>query len=187
MEANVVRAERTLSLLITTYLANADSIKANVALVVDTVLSQNLFSYIGATGTSAETAKRYESAVHKWVARISSLLVGKSSESRIAGILLAKHTTLQSPPIFVENAPKWTTSLLNMLGKADVAAVHVAALQLLLAFMDVVREVPELYREIASAQVPRMNQAVLAMGDKGSDLVDSALELLTYSASWFPT
>ncbi|KAJ2741122.1 hypothetical protein GGI20_005409, partial [Coemansia sp. BCRC 34301] len=81
----------------------------------------------------------------------------------------------------------WTTGLLNMLGKADVAAVHVAALQLLLAFMDIVREVPELYREIASAQVPRMNQAVLALGDKSPELVDSALELLMYSASWFPT
>ncbi|KAJ2644012.1 hypothetical protein GGF44_000873 [Coemansia sp. RSA 1694] len=187
MESNVVRAERTLSLLTNTYLASTDSVKANVVLVVDTVLSQNLFGYIGVAGTTAETAKRYESAVHKWIARIGSLLVGKSSESRMAGILLVKHTTLQSPPIFVENASKWTTSLLNMLGKADVAAVHVATLQLLLVFMDIVREVPELYREIASAQVPRMNQAVLALGDKSSELVDSALELLMYSASWFPT
>ncbi|KAJ2247050.1 hypothetical protein GGI13_005202 [Coemansia sp. RSA 455] len=187
MELNVIRAERTLSLLTNTYLANTDTVKASMGLVLDIVLSQNLFSYMGAAGATAETAKRYESAVHKWIARISSLLVGKSSESRMAGILLVKHTTLQSPPIFVENASKWTTSLLNMFGKTDVAAVHVAALQLLLVFMDIVREVPELYREIASAQVPRMNQAVLALADKSSELVDTALELLMYSASWFPT
>ncbi|KAJ1817039.1 hypothetical protein GGH91_002316 [Coemansia sp. RSA 2671] len=186
MELNVVRAERTLSLLTNTYLANTDSVKTSVALVLDTVLSQNLFAYVGATGVTVETTKRYESAVHKWIARVSSLLVGKSSESRMAGILLVKHTTLQSPPIFVENATKWTTSLLNMLGKADIAAVHAAALQLLLVFMDIVREVPELDREITSAQVPRMNQAVLALADKNPELVDAALELLMYSASWFP-
>ncbi|KAJ2005590.1 hypothetical protein H4R26_001865 [Coemansia thaxteri] len=142
---------------------------------------------MGVGGASAETAKRYDSAVHKWVARISSLLAGKTPELRMAGILLAKHTSLQCPPIFVENALKWTTSLLNILGKAEIVAVYVAALQLLLAFMDIVREVPELQREIASAQVPRMNQAVLALADKHTEVVDTALELLMFSASWFPT
>ncbi|KAJ2857278.1 hypothetical protein J3B02_001111 [Coemansia erecta] len=53
--------------------------------------------------------------------------------------------------------------------------------------MDIVREVPTLYREIASAQVPRMNQAILALADKNTDLVDTVLEILTFSASWFPT
>ncbi|KAJ2811554.1 hypothetical protein H4S07_001994, partial [Coemansia furcata] len=188
MEVNVARAERTLSLLTNTYLANADTVKTSAALVLDTILSQNLFVYLDASsGASAETTKRYESAIHKWIARVSSLLAGKTSESRLAGILLAKHTTLQAPAMFVEQAGKWTTALLNMLGKADVAAVHVGALQLLQVFMDVVREVPELHREIATAQVPRMNQAVVALGEKSAELVDAALELLMCSASWFPT
>ncbi|KAJ2814338.1 hypothetical protein GGI24_006420, partial [Coemansia furcata] len=188
MEANVARAERTLSLLTNTYLANGDTVKTSAALVLDTILSQNLFVYLDvSSGASAETTRRYESAVHKWIARVSSLLAGKTSESRLAGILLAKHTTLQAPAMFVEQAGKWTTALLNMLGKADVAAVHVGALQLLQVFMDVVREVPELHREIATAQVPRMNQAVVALGEKSAELVDAALELLMCSASWFPT
>ncbi|KAJ2805798.1 hypothetical protein H4R20_001950 [Coemansia guatemalensis] len=187
MEANAVRAERTLSLLTSTYLANADAVKTNIGFVVDTVLSQNLLAYIDAVDLSEDTAKRYASAIHRWLARINSLTTGKTSESRMAGILLMKHTALQSPQTFVDNVSKWTTALLNVLGKAETTPVLVAALQALLTFIDAVRDVPVLHREIASAQVPRMNQAVLGLADKSIDLADQALDVLAYSAAWFPT
>ncbi|KAJ2358957.1 hypothetical protein GGF43_000461 [Coemansia sp. RSA 2618] len=187
MDANVARAERTLSLLTTTFLANSESVKANISLVLDTVLSQNLFVYIDVAGVSAETAKRYTSAVQKWLARINSLVTCKTSDARMAGVLLVKHTALQSAQLLAENAAKWTTSLLGVLGKVEVTPVLVATLQTLLAFIDAVRDIPMLYREIVSAQVPRMNQAVLAMVDKNPDLTSQALELLDLSATWFPT
>ncbi|KAJ2864241.1 hypothetical protein FB639_005222, partial [Coemansia asiatica] len=187
MDASVSRAERTLSLLTTTYLANTDAVKTNVAVVVDTVLSQNLFVHIGQPGISVETAKKYDNAVNKWLARINSLTIGKTSESRVAGVILMKHTALQSSSLLLDNAAKWTTNVLNIIGKTEITPVYKAALQTLLVFMDIVREVPTLYREIASAQVPRMNQAILALADKNTDLVDTVLEILTFSASWFPT
>ncbi|KAJ1735289.1 hypothetical protein LPJ61_000629 [Coemansia biformis] len=187
MEASVARAERTLSLLTGTYLANAEATKANMALVLDVALSQNLFVYGDAAGTTEETAKRYASAVHKWLARINSLAAGKTSESRLAGVLLMKQTALQSPSIFSENAPRWTTALLNMLGKAETTPLFVAVLQTLVMFVDAVRDVPVLYREIASAQVPRINQVVLAVADKSPELADHILEALMHSATWYPT
>ncbi|KAJ2126430.1 hypothetical protein IW147_000178 [Coemansia sp. RSA 720] len=187
MDDKVARAERTLSLLTTTFLANTEAVKANMSLVLDTVLSQNLFAYIDATGVSVETAKRYTSAVQKWQARINSLVTGKTSETRMAGVLLVKHTALQSPQLLSENVSKWTTSLLGVLGKAEVMPVLIATLQTLLAFIDAVRDVPMLYREIISAQVPRMNQAILAMVDKNPDLMSQVLEVLDRSATWFPT
>ncbi|KAJ2699352.1 hypothetical protein FB645_005347 [Coemansia sp. IMI 203386] len=187
MDTSVLRAERTLSLLTSTYLANTDAVKSNLAVVVDAVLSQNLFVYIGQSGIKVETAKKYENAVNKWLARINSLTVGKTSESRVAGVVLMKHTALQSSSLLLENAAKWTTNVLNIIGKAEITPVYKAALQTLLVFMDIVREVPTLYREIASTQVPRMNQAILALTDKNPDLVDAVLEMLMFSASWFPT
>ncbi|KAJ2083494.1 hypothetical protein H4R24_000767 [Coemansia sp. RSA 988] len=187
MEANVLRAERTLSLLTSTYLANADAVKANIGLVVDAVLSQNLLAYIDAVDLSEDTTRRYASAIHRWLARINSLATGKTSESRMAGILLMKHTALQSPRTFTDNASKWTIALLNVLGKAEATPVLMATLQTLLAFIDSVRDVPVLHREIATAQVPRMNQAVLSLADKNIDLVGQALDVLAYSATWFPT
>ncbi|KAJ2276937.1 hypothetical protein EV176_002245, partial [Coemansia sp. RSA 451] len=176
MDDKVARAERTLSLLTTTFLANTEAVKANISLVLDTVLSQNLFAYIDATGVSVETAKRYTSAVQKWQARINSLVTGKTSETRMAGVLLVKHTALQSPQLLSENVAKWTTSLLGVLGKAEVMPVLIATLQTLLAFIDAVRDVPMFYRDIISAQVPRMNQAILAMVDKNPDLMSQVLE-----------
>ncbi|KAJ2617781.1 hypothetical protein H4S08_000161 [Coemansia sp. RSA 1365] len=187
MEANAMRAERTLSVLTSTYLANTDAVKTNIGLVVDTVLSQNLLAYIDATELSEDTAKCYASAIHRWLARINSLATGKTSESRMAGILLMKHTALQSPRTFADNVSKWTTTLLNVLGKTETTPVLVATLQTLLTFIDAVRDVPVLHREIATAQVPRMNQAVLGLADKSIDLVDQALDVLAYSAAWFPT
>ncbi|PIA14451.1 hypothetical protein COEREDRAFT_88691 [Coemansia reversa NRRL 1564] len=187
MEAKAERAERTLTLLTSTYLANTDAVRTNIGLVVDTVLSQNLLAYIDATELSEDTAKRYASAIHRWLARINSLATGKTSESRMAGILLMKHTTLQSPQTFADNVSKWTTTLLNVLGKAETTPVLVATLQTLLTFIDAVRDVPVLHREIATAQVPRMNQAVLGLVDKSIDLVDQGLDVLAYSAAWFPT
>ncbi|KAJ1814607.1 hypothetical protein LPJ75_002701, partial [Coemansia sp. RSA 2598] len=187
MDANVLRAERTLSLLTSTYLANTEAVKSNLAVVVDVVLSQNLFAYIGLSGISVETAKKYENAVNKWLARINSLTTGKTSESRLAGVILMKNTALQSSSLLLENAAKWTTNVLNVIGKTEITPVYKAALQTMLVFMDIVREVPALYREIASAQVPRMNQAILQLADKNTDLVDIVLEMLMFSASWFPT
>ncbi|KAJ2378642.1 hypothetical protein GGI05_006707, partial [Coemansia sp. RSA 2603] len=92
MDANVMRAERTLSLLTSTYLANTEAVKVNLAIVVDTVLTQNLFCYIGQSGIQVENAKKYETAVQKWLARISSLSAGKTSEARAAGVILMKQT-----------------------------------------------------------------------------------------------
>ncbi|KAJ1773138.1 hypothetical protein LPJ74_000877 [Coemansia sp. RSA 1843] len=187
MEARVHCAERTLSLLASTYLANAEAVKANVGTVVDTVLSQNLFGYISATGIKAETAKRYDMAVQKWIARINSLATGKTPDMRVAGILLMKQTALQAPAILVDNIAKWTTTVVGLLSKSDMASVTTAALQTVLVFMDVVREVPVMRREIASAQVPRINQAVLALAETSTELAESAIETLMYSAYWFPT
>ncbi|KAJ1962242.1 hypothetical protein GGI12_002761 [Dipsacomyces acuminosporus] len=188
MATSILRAERTLSLLTSSYLANAEAVKANIGLVIDTVLSQNLFEFSGAaTVAPAEVMKRYDSATHKWVVRIGSLVAGKTPESRIAGVLLMKHTAQQSPQIFIDNAPKWITSLLNILGKAEMTPVHSAAIETLLGFLDIVREIPVLQREIANTQVPRVNLTVLALAEKNPELLEQALNVLTYSASWFPT
>ncbi|KAJ2855218.1 hypothetical protein GGI22_004213 [Coemansia erecta] len=187
MEARVQRAERTLSLLTSTYLANAESVKANVGTVVDTVLSQNLFGYSGAAGVRDETSKRYEVAVHKWISRINSLATGKTPDMRVAGVILMKQTALQGPAILVDNIAKWTTTVVGLLSKSDMASVSAAALQTVLVFMDVVREVPIMRREIASSQVPRINQAVLALAETNAELAGGAIETLMYSAYWFPT
>ncbi|KAJ1721385.1 hypothetical protein LPJ53_004077 [Coemansia erecta] len=187
MDANVVRAERTLSLLTSTLLANTEAVKTNLAIVVDTVLSQNLFGYIGQSGIRVENAKKYETAVQKWLARINSLSAGKTSEARAAGVVLMKQTALQSPPLLLENAAKWTANLLAILGKPEVTPIYQAVLQTLTAFLDIVREVPSLRREIASAQVPRINQGILALADKNAELNDTVLDLLMCSASWYPS
>ncbi|KAJ2759896.1 hypothetical protein H4S06_002005, partial [Coemansia sp. BCRC 34490] len=152
MESRVLCAERTLSLLTNTYLANAEAVKANISTVVETVLSQRLFSYIGALGVKAETARRYDLALQKWIARINSLAAGKTPDMRVAGAILMKQTALQSPAILMDNIAKWTTTVVGMLGKSDIASVTEAALQTALVFMDVVREVPTLHREIANPQ-----------------------------------
>ncbi|KAI9502946.1 hypothetical protein BX070DRAFT_225903 [Coemansia spiralis] len=162
-DSRVLSAGHTLSLLTNTYLANSDAVNANIELVVNTVLSQNLFNYADAAGL-------YDNALHKWLARINSLTAGKSPELRMAG----------SPSILLDNIAKWTTTLVGLLSKNVV-------LQTLLVFMDVAREIPVLNREIASAQVPRINQGVLSLADKNPELVDQILEVLMYSASWFPT
>ncbi|KAJ2784747.1 hypothetical protein GGI15_002174 [Coemansia interrupta] len=187
MDANVMRAERTLTLLTSTYLANTEAAKTNLAIVVDTVLSQNLFSYIGQSGIRVENAKKYETAVQKWLARINSLSTGKTSEARAAGVMLMKQTALQSPPLLIENAAKWTATLLAILGKSEVTPIYQAVLQTLTAFLDIVREVPSLRREIASAQVPRINQGILALAEKDTELTDTVLDLLMCSASWYPS
>ncbi|KAJ2455975.1 hypothetical protein EV183_000318 [Coemansia sp. RSA 2336] len=187
MDARVEQAERTLSLLTTMFLANSDSVKANIDLVLDAVLSQNLFAFVGASDVSAEISKRYSSAIHKWLARINSLATGRTSDARMAGILLIKHTAQQSPQLFSENVAKWNTTLLSVLFKAEITPVLEATLQTLLVFIDAVRDIPMLYREIVSAHVPRMNQAILAMVDKNADLTSSALEMLEHTATWFPT
>ncbi|KAJ2721256.1 hypothetical protein GGI07_004089 [Coemansia sp. Benny D115] len=187
MDANVLRAERMISLLSSTYLANSDAVKANAALVIDTVLSQNLLAYVNKPGINAEVARRYDAAVQKWAARINSLVIGKTPDSRAAGTMLMKTTVLQSPHLLLENSAKWTTSVLNNLAKSDITPVHQASLRTLLTIMDIVREVPVLHREVASAQIPRMNQAILVLAEKNADLVDDALNVLTYSASWFPS
>ncbi|KAJ1839942.1 hypothetical protein LPJ73_006588, partial [Coemansia sp. RSA 2703] len=98
-----------------------------------------------------------------------------------------KQTALQSPPLFLENAAKWTTSLLAILGKPEITPIYQAVLQTLAAFLDIVREVPSLRREIASAQVPRINQGILALAEKNTELTDTVLELLMCSASWYPS
>ncbi|KAJ2781386.1 hypothetical protein H4R18_002916 [Coemansia javaensis] len=187
MEASVVQAERVLSLLTGTYLAEAERVKANIAAVLDAVLSQRLFAHVGADGVSAGAARRYRTAVDKWLARIKSLAAGATPDSRMAGVLLIKHTALQSPPLFAERAAEWTRILLGVLAKADAAPLLEAVLQTLLAFIDAVRDVPALHQEIATGQIPRMNQAVLAAADKNPDLATGALELLAHSAVWFPT
>ncbi|KAJ1752985.1 hypothetical protein LPJ79_000807 [Coemansia sp. RSA 1821] len=187
MDAKVERAERTLSLLTTTFLANSDSVKANIDLVLDAVLSQDLFAFVGAPDVSAEISKRYSSAIHKWLARINSLATGRTSDARMAGILLIKHTAQQSPQLFSENVAKWNTALLSVLSKAEITPVIATTLQTLLVFIDAVRDIPMLHREIVSAHVPRMNQAILAMVDKNVDLTSPVLEMLEYSAAWFPT
>ncbi|KAJ2716393.1 hypothetical protein H4R19_000673 [Coemansia spiralis] len=187
MEESVARAERTLSLLTGTYLATADAATANIALVLDIVLSQNLFVYGDAAGTTEGTAKRYSTAVHKWVTRISSLAAGKTSDLRLAGVLLMKHTALQSPALFAENAPKWTATLVSMLGKAEITPLLAAVLGTLVAFIDAVRDMPVLHREVASAQVPRINQALLAIAEKSPDLAGPVLGALEHSATWYPT
>ncbi|ORX73686.1 hypothetical protein DL89DRAFT_263707 [Linderina pennispora] len=176
MEFNVQRAERTLSLLTSTYLANTDAVAANLGLVIETFQSQNLLGFTGAHTAPAEVVKRYEGTVHKWLTRINSLATGKTSESRLAGVLLMKYTAEQSPKIFVENASKWMASLLAILGKSEVDPVYEATMETLVGFLDVVREVPELQRDVAAAQVPRVNQTVLALAEKNSELVN-----------WFPT
>ncbi|KAJ1798891.1 hypothetical protein LPJ59_002205 [Coemansia sp. RSA 2399] len=187
MEARVQCAERTLSLLTSTYLANAESVKANAGTVVDTVLSQNLFGYSGASGVRVETAKRYEVAIQKWISRINSLAAGKTPDMRVVGVILMKQTALQGPAILVDNIAKWTTTVVGLLSKSDMASVSAAALQTVLVFMDVVREVPIMRREIASSQVPRINQAVLALAETNAELAGVAIETLMYSAYWFPT
>ncbi|KAI8324761.1 hypothetical protein GQ54DRAFT_295928 [Martensiomyces pterosporus] len=187
MAFNILRAERTLSLLTSSYLANTEAVRANIGLVLDTVLSQNLFGSSSESGAPAEAVRRYDSAVHKWVVRIGSLATGKTPESRIAGILLMKHTAQQSPQIFIEHASKWVTSLLNILGKNEVVPVYSAAMETLLGFLDLVREVPALQREIANAQVPRMNQVVLALAEKYPELLEQIFDVLIYSVNWFPT
>ncbi|KAJ2849974.1 hypothetical protein IWW36_002237 [Coemansia brasiliensis] len=187
MDARVERAERTLSLLTTTFLANSEAVKANIDLVLDAVLSQNLFAFVGASDISAEITKRYSSAIHKWLARINSLATGRTSDARMAGVLLIKHTAQQSPQLFSENVAKWNTVLLSVLSKAEITPVIEVTLQTLLLFIDAVRDIPMLYREIVSAHVPRMNQAILAMVDKNTDLTVPVLEMLEHSATWFPT
>ncbi|KAJ2655926.1 hypothetical protein IWW48_005286 [Coemansia sp. RSA 1200] len=187
MDSRVLCAERTLSLLTNTYLANAEAVKANISTVIETVLSQRLFSYIGALGVNAETARRYDLALQKWIARVNSLAAGKTPDMRVAGAILMKQTALQSPAILTDNIAKWTTAVVGMLSKSDMASVTEAALQTALVFMDVVREVPILHREIANPQVPRINQAVLALAEQSSESTEGALETLMYSACWFPT
>ncbi|KAJ1951278.1 hypothetical protein EC988_004089 [Linderina pennispora] len=187
MEFNVQRAERTLSLLTSTYLANTDAVAANLGLVIETFQSQNLLGFTGAHTAPAEVVKRYEGTVHKWLTRINSLATGKTSESRLAGVLLMKYTAEQSPKIFVENASKWMASLLAILGKSEVDPVYEATMETLVGFLDVVREVPELQRDVAAAQVPRVNQTVLALAEKNSELVNPIMEVLMCSVNWFPT
>ncbi|KAJ2556344.1 hypothetical protein EV175_002077 [Coemansia sp. RSA 1933] len=187
MDARVICAERTLSLLTSTYLANAESVKAYVGTVVDTVLSQNLFEYVGAQGVRTETAKRYDMAVQKWIARVNSLAAGKTPDMRVAGVILMKQTALQGPSILIDNIAKWTATVVGLLSKSDMATVTTAALQTVMVFMDVVREMPIMRREIASSQVPRINQAVLTLAETNPDLAQSAIETLMYSAYWFPT
>ncbi|KAJ2162368.1 hypothetical protein GGF46_000732 [Coemansia sp. RSA 552] len=187
MAANVARAERTLSLLTTTYLANTEAVKANITLVLNAVLSQNLFAFIDAPDVPANVAKQYVTAIHKWIARVNSLVTGKTSDSRIAGVLLMRRTALQSPQLLAENVSKWTTALLNMLSKAESAVVMTATLQTLLTFIDAVRDVQVFRREIINGQVPRMNQAILVLAEKNPAVADQALGVLIHSASWFPT
>ncbi|KAJ1889723.1 hypothetical protein LPJ66_007876 [Kickxella alabastrina] len=189
MDANVLRAERTLTHLSTIYLANTDAVTANIALVVDTILAQNLFAYLGKPGITMEIANKYTVAVNKWVQRINSMTreAKKSSETRFAGALLMKHTALQSPLLLLDNATEWTSNLLNIISKTQITPVYQASLQTLLVFMDIVREVPALHRDIASAKVPQMNLTILDLAEKNPDLVDTVLEILMCSASWFPT
>ncbi|KAJ1935772.1 hypothetical protein FBU59_005278, partial [Linderina macrospora] len=110
-----------------------------------------------------------------------------TSETRLAGVLLMKYTAQQSPKIFAENASKWIASLLAILAKSEVNPVYEAAMEALIGFLDVVREVPELQRDVASTQVPRMNQTVLQLAEKNSELVDPILGVLMCSVNWFPT
>ncbi|KAJ1943712.1 hypothetical protein FBU59_002825, partial [Linderina macrospora] len=85
MEFNVQRAERTLSLLTSTYLANTDAVAANLGLVIETIQLQNLLGSNSTHTAPSEATKRYESSVHKWLLRINSLATGKTSETRLAG------------------------------------------------------------------------------------------------------
>ncbi|KAJ2798898.1 hypothetical protein H4R21_003746, partial [Coemansia helicoidea] len=187
MEASVARAERTLTLLTGTYLATADAAAANIAVVLDVVLSQNLFVYGDGAGATEATAKRYATAVHKWLARINSLAAGKTGDARLAGVLLMRQTALQSPALFAEHAAKWTAALVGLLAKAEIAPLLAAVLHTLVAFIDAARDVAVLHREVASTQIPRINQALLAIAEKSPDLADAVLDALVHSATWYPT
>ncbi|KAJ1921569.1 hypothetical protein H4219_000607 [Mycoemilia scoparia] len=182
----VLNAERQLSLLVNTYLASDDQVHNEVKIVIDTITTNNLLCFKNSEKVPDSVYKKYEIALHKWVSRVNSLIVSRVQSARLVGVLLLKQTAEQSWTLFLEHSAKWCQHLVGILNKSELDQTHIVAIASLKSFLSRIADSSELQRDVALTLVPKINQALLLLGDKSPALIKHILDGLRFTSSYYP-
>ncbi|TCD69857.1 hypothetical protein EIP91_005934 [Steccherinum ochraceum] len=134
-------------------------------------------------------ALRSQEHLQKWIARLSSLLTSKDGGARWAGLCLAFQTAHLSKDLMVECAQTWVGATIPLLSKPEPLPVWKAAIRLMRRVFTGAMDVPEYQRQVCTPNVPKFSLALVAVGQKTSDVELKVLvfETLTHLIPVYPS
>ncbi|KXJ94543.1 rRNA processing/ribosome biogenesis-domain-containing protein [Microdochium bolleyi] len=110
-----------------------------------------------------DSAPEASALVHKLKTQITTLLQGRSSAGRFAGVALAKAVVEAGGWECLRTSEPWVRSLLSILQKKDPAVTKEAALVTLVKIYTLLHEFPTLIREIVTPTLPTLATSCLSI------------------------